>query len=44
MERESLITDREDDFRAFMRTLNKLGGGIVFEAMSEADVDIFLNP
>lgn len=36
------ITAREDNFRAFMRRLNFLGGGVVFEAMPQADVDSFM--
>jgi hypothetical protein len=42
MQREPRITEREEDFRAFMRSVNKLGGGIVFEAMSETEVDAFM--
>jgi hypothetical protein len=42
MQREAKITEREDSFRSFMRSVNKLGGGIVFEAMSEADIDAFM--
>jgi len=42
MQREASITEREDNFRAFMRSVNKLGGGIVFEAMSDAEVDSFM--
>ena len=36
------VTAREDNFRAFMRTLNKLGGGVVFEAMVPAEIDAFM--
>ena len=42
MQEEAWVADREDNFRAFMRTLNRLGGGVVFETMSEADVDTFM--
>jgi hypothetical protein len=42
MQREALITAREENFRAFMRSVNKLGGGIVFEAMSDVEVDRFM--
>jgi hypothetical protein len=43
MQREDWVTNREENFRAFMRTLNRLGGGMVFESMSEADVDTFMD-
>lgn len=43
MQREAWVTDREENFRAFMRTLNRLGGGMVFESMSEGNVDTFMN-
>jgi Family of unknown function (DUF6339) len=43
MRREDWVTNREENFRAFMRTLNRLGGGMVFESMSEADVDTFMD-
>jgi hypothetical protein len=39
---EAWVTDREEDFRAFMRTLNRLGGGIMFETMTDAQVDEFM--
>jgi hypothetical protein len=42
MRTHAWITAREDNFRAFMRRLNFLGGGVVFEAMSPADVDNFM--
>jgi hypothetical protein len=42
MQSEASITDREENFRAFMRSVNKLGGGIVFEAMSDTEVDNFM--
>jgi hypothetical protein len=42
MQREASITEREDNFRAFMRSVNKLGGGIVFEAMSNPEIDRFM--
>jgi Family of unknown function (DUF6339) len=43
MQREAWVSGREENFRAFMRTLNRLGGGMVFESMSEADVDKFMD-
>jgi hypothetical protein len=42
MQREASITEREEHFRSFMRSVNKLGGGIVFEAMSDVEVDSFM--
>jgi hypothetical protein len=43
MQRETSIIEREENFRAFMRIVNKLGGGIIFEAMTDAEVDSFMN-
>jgi Family of unknown function (DUF6339) len=43
MQRQPSITDLEGNFRAFMRSVNKLGGGIVFEAMPDAEVDRFMS-
>lgn len=43
MDRDSRVLDSEASFRAFMRVLNVDGGGVVFEAMSEADIDLFLD-
>jgi hypothetical protein len=37
-----VITAQEANFRAFMRKLNQLGGGVVFEAMSPEDIDAFM--
>jgi hypothetical protein len=36
------IMETEDGFRKFMKTLNKLGGGELFEAMPPEDVDSFI--
>ena len=41
--RENWMIAHEDNFRSFMKTLNRLGGGIVFECMPEADVDAFMD-
>lgn len=38
----SWIVDTEDNFRTFMRTLNKTGGGVVFEAMTNREMDTFM--
>lgn len=43
MQRNPAVSAREDNFRDFMKALNRLGGGIVFEAMSEAQVDAFMD-
>jgi hypothetical protein len=40
---EKWMTAHEDNFRAFMKTLNRLGGGMVFESMPATDVDAFMN-
>lgn len=40
--KEEWMTARETNFREFMKTLNRLGGGLVFESMPEADVDAFM--
>jgi Family of unknown function (DUF6339) len=42
MKSELWITDAENNFRRFMRALNKLGGGIVFEVLDADDIDHFL--
>jgi hypothetical protein len=39
---ETWMTAQETNFREFMKALNRLGGGMVFETMSEADVDSFM--
>jgi hypothetical protein len=43
MQRHSWVTEREENFRMFMRAVNMAGGGIVFEAMAAADIDLFAN-
>jgi hypothetical protein len=40
---EPWITSEEASFRHFMKVLNRNGGGLLFEVMSEADIDKFLN-
>jgi hypothetical protein len=39
---DSRITETEDTFRAFMRTVNKYGGGELFEIMSSQTIDRFV--
>jgi len=36
------ITQTEDSFRAFMKTLNRLGGGELFEVMTTENIDAFI--
>ncbi len=36
------ITKTQDSFREFMKVINRYGGGIVFEALSESDADQFV--
>lgn len=36
------VTASEGNFRLFMKAVNKLGGGVLFEVMDAADVDGFL--
>ena len=36
------MTGAEANFRIFMKSLNKLGGGIVFEALDKAETDAFV--
>jgi hypothetical protein len=43
MQRNPAVPAREENFRDFMKALNRLGGGIVFEAMSEDQVDAFMD-
>jgi hypothetical protein len=42
MKSEPWLTEAEQNFRKFMRSLNKLGGGIVFEVLDAGDIDRFL--
>jgi Family of unknown function (DUF6339) len=42
MQSRPWVTAHENNFRVFMKKLNQLGGGIVFEAMTLADVDAFM--
>jgi hypothetical protein len=42
MRTEPWITSAERNFREFMKALNRLGGGVVFEALSAADIDAFV--
>lgn len=42
MVRESWLTEREQNFREFMKNVNKFGGGKMFEMMNDNDVDAFV--
>ena len=42
MQSDPWITDGDMNFRVFMKTLNRLGGGIVFEALNPAEIDRFV--
>lgn len=42
MKTEPWVTDAEKNFRIFMKSLNRLGGGIVFEVLSRDEIDHFL--
>jgi hypothetical protein len=41
--REPKTTASEDRFRSFMKAVNRLGGGVVFEAMSDNEIDGFMD-
>jgi hypothetical protein len=43
MMNDSWITDKENNYRVFMKQINKYGGGILFEALNEIDVDAFIS-
>jgi hypothetical protein len=36
------VTASETAFREFMKTVNRLGGGVIFEAMTDEDIDSFV--
>lgn len=43
MRRKEWVSGQEENFRSFMKTLNRLGGGMVFETMTAAEVDAFMD-
>lgn len=43
MDSDPFVLESEASFREFMKAVNLLGGGIVFEAMTDGAVDDFLN-
>lgn len=42
MERDGFLLQSEGSFREFMKALNLLGGGVVFESMPDNEIDRFL--
>ena len=42
MREDSWITNEESNFRDFMKSLNRFGGGIVFETMNVDEIDKFV--
>jgi hypothetical protein len=42
MKSEPWVTDAEKNFRIFMKSLNRLGGGIVFEVLDTDEINRFL--
>jgi len=42
MENDSFVLSSGRSFREFMKAINLLGGGIVFEAMTDTEIDAFL--
>lgn len=42
MENDPFVVSSERSFREFMKAINLFGGGIVFEVMTDADIDAFL--
>ncbi len=43
MECEPWLTEREKNYRDFMKVVNHRGGGLVFELMQDAEVDSFMH-
>jgi hypothetical protein len=43
MQRIPYLTETEANFRGFMKSLNKMGGGIVFEILSPNEIDAFVS-
>lgn len=41
--REPRVTESESAFREFMKSLNRLGGGVIFEAMADQEIDRFMD-
>lgn len=42
MQREPWVTEREGNFREFMKAINKYGGGMLFETMNQVETDKFV--
>lgn len=43
MHREPWVTEQENNFRDFMKTINKYGGGMLFEAVNQIETDKFVS-
>ena len=43
MEREAWVTDKEVNYREFMKALNHRGGGVVFELLADSALDRFMD-
>ena len=43
MEREDWVTEKEANYREFMKSVNHRGGGIVFEMLPDSQLDDFMN-
>lgn len=41
--RKPAISEKEEAFRDFMKTLNRRGGGVLFELMNDRDMDSFMD-
>jgi hypothetical protein len=42
MMKDKWVTEKEVNYRSFMKQINKYGGGILFEAWNDADLDGFI--
>ena len=42
MDADPWVTDKRRNFREFMLSINRQGGGIVFEAMRSEEIDVFV--
>jgi type I site-specific restriction endonuclease len=42
MMKDKWITEKEANYRSFMKQINKYGGGILFETWNDADLDSFI--
>lgn len=42
MKNQAWMTEKEENFRFFMKRLNRDGGGIIFESFTDSEADLFL--